>query len=242
MKQLDVTRSLNGYIMHVCQEANLPIYPISAIQPIGPAGDRYLWDAMCKCSLEEEKISCFVAPCIRREKKDRIMRGSHLSLFFLLYIVFGQAVSDERVDSIYRVITNVQKLGVREMLSHQEKCFHFGEFDFCRKLVPRARNFDCEGYAYEMFDRKKIEICNIAEFIMLESRKRCRVFAFGIERMIMHLEGETNIWNTTPFKDAFSDEFNNMERDRQRKNAFLKSAFSPIDDPQEQCFADCLVK
>lgn len=229
-------RSLSSYIEATRITTGLSIDPVSVMLPIGPAADRYLWDAMCLCCSDEKKVISFTAPCIRREKRENILNGSHLSLFFLLFLVFGEKVEDGIIDNKYRCITSVDGISVKEILSHKEKNFWYGGFDYRQKFVPSAKNFLCDGYAYEMFDEQGIEICNIAEFTMKENAKHCYVFAFGIERMIMHLEGKSDIWRTQPFKNLFLDEKDNVIRDKKRRTFYQKALAS------QSCVSlDCLL-
>lgn len=212
--------SLAEYIDSVRADTNLSIQAARIIPPIGPAADRYLWNAISECCETRNHIVSFTAPCIRRERRENIQRGSHLSLFFLMMIVLGEDVLQSRINQIYAAITGVTEISVGEILSHNCADFRCNQFIFRQKFVPTAKNFDCTGYAYEMFDKKEIEVCNIARFTLNHSVESCYVMAFGVERMIMHLEEQTDVWKTTPFLRSAGYQENRLQCDKNRKLAF----------------------
>ncbi|MGI5971301.1 MAG: hypothetical protein ACOX7P_06250 [Oscillospiraceae bacterium] len=221
--------SMEAYIDKVRTDTNLGIQPTKIIPPIGPAADRYLWNAISECCMFSDHIISFTAPCIRRERKENIQLGSHLSLFFLMMIVMGNNVQQFRRDQIYSAITDVTGIGLNEILSNDCKEFYCDNFTFRQKHVASAKNFDCTGYAYEMFDKKEIEICNIARFTMKNSEQSCYVMAFGIERMLMHLEKQTNVWNTTAFISSSHCQQSLFLCDKQRRLAFKAYADKPAE-------------
>jgi hypothetical protein len=194
--------SMNDYLTQVRDDVGLDISPVNVIPPVGPAADRYLWDAIRLCCFQPTSTVSFTAPCIRRECYENIQAGSHLSLFFLMMIVIGAEVNSSRRDDIFNKITGVISIEFDTVLAQSCKEFMSDSYSFRQKYVPSANNFDCTGYAYEMFDEQEIEIGNLARFQLNNSEKHCYVMAFGIERMMMHIEGKTNVWNTCAFSDA----------------------------------------
>jgi hypothetical protein len=137
-----------------------------------------------------------------------------------MMIVLGEDVLQSRINQIYAAITGVTEISVGEILSHNCADFRCNQFIFRQKFVPTAKNFDCTGYAYEMFDKKEIEVCNIARFTLNHSVESCYVMAFGVERMIMHLEEQTDVWKTTPFLRSAGYQENRLQCDKNRKLAF----------------------
>lgn len=212
--------SIEEYLNFIRSDASLEIMPVTVIPPIGPAADRYLWEGICECCVHPTNIVSFTAPCIREEKIEDIRNGSHLSLFFLMMIIIGTEVDMARRDEIFSKITGVTSFGMERVLSQTCRAFSSDGFIFRQKYVPPARGFDCTGYAYEMFDKDEIEICNLACFQHNQSKKQCYVMAFGIERMIMHIQGEINVWNTTPFTKMMDLYCGCDECDKQRRQIF----------------------
>ena len=217
-------RSLSEYIDCVRLDTNLSIQATRIIPPIGPAADKYLWAAISECCEAQSHIISFTAPCVRRERRENIQRGSHLSLFFLMMIVLGEDVPRSRMNRIYTAVTGVTEISVDEILSHKCTEFCCNQFIFRQKFVPSANNFDCKGYAYEMFDKKEIEVCNIARFKLNHSEKSCYVMAFGVERMIMHWEEQTDVWKTAPFLHSADSQENHLQCDKKRRLAFKSYA------------------
>ena len=109
--------SLAEYIDSVRADTNLSIQAARIIPPIGPAADRYLWNAISECCETRNHIVSFTAPCIRRERRENIQRGSHLSLFFLMMIVLGEDVLQSRINQIYAAITGVTEISVIVQIS-----------------------------------------------------------------------------------------------------------------------------
>lgn len=215
--------SLKTYLDSISIRTGLRIDPCCIALPIGPAGDKYLGIAIKDCLENNEKIVSFTVPCIRKESHISINLGTHLSLFFLMLFVFGSEVDYSAINNIYTGITGVRKISVQEILNQTCKSFKCENFTFIRKAVSSAKQFPFTGYAYEMFDTLGIEIANIALLTQLDQGPPCTVFAFGTERMIMHHQRKTNIWETAPFSSLAYPDISPNIIDRQRRTLFMQN-------------------
>lgn len=213
----------------------------------GPSGEfairTLLYNSLCNKSKED--VKALVVPCVRKEKNEKIVEGTHLSLFFMLIvIVTGHSsyyITKKILEKIINSKLNLEEIAI-QLNINKPKVEKIKDFYIKHGGFETAKNFPFYGNGVQVCSLHNYEIAHFVK--VMHTRKNNQdvkvghMFGIGIERLLMHCSKETNIWNTYPFNSIVTNTSSYIDMDYARQERF----FRPDISGQNKQFEKCLLR